>query len=65
MHQDDGTMARELLDYLTAWLRHHILIQDMAYKAYATSLADAEQPAPCELATLVAGAGPARCADAR
>jgi hemerythrin len=30
----DAAMARELLDCLTAWLRHHILIQDMAYKPY-------------------------------
>jgi hemerythrin-like metal-binding protein len=27
-------MAGELLDYLTEWLSHHILIQDMAYKPY-------------------------------
>jgi hemerythrin-like metal-binding protein len=27
-------LAKELLDYLTQWLRHHILIQDMAYKPY-------------------------------
>lgn len=31
---DDPKMARELFDYLTGWLRHHILIQDMAYKPY-------------------------------
>lgn len=27
-------LAKELFDYLTQWLRHHILIQDMAYKPY-------------------------------
>ncbi len=27
-------LAKELLDYLTQWLRHHILIQDMAYRPY-------------------------------
>jgi hemerythrin len=27
-------MAAELLEYLTGWLRHHILIQDMAFKPY-------------------------------
>jgi len=31
--------AKDLLEYLTAWLRHHILIQDMAYKAYLTNAA--------------------------
>ena len=30
-------LAKELLDYLTQWLRHHILIQDMAYKPYLRS----------------------------
>ena len=30
----DSNMVRELLERLTAWLRHHILIQDMAYKPY-------------------------------
>ncbi len=32
--ESDSGMARELLDRLTAWLCHHILIQDMAYKPY-------------------------------
>lgn len=32
--RDDPAIARELLDYLTEWLCHHILIQDMAYKPY-------------------------------
>lgn len=31
---DDPRLAQELLDYLTGWLRHHILIQDMAYKPF-------------------------------
>ena len=31
----DAAVARELLEYLTLWLSHHILIQDMAYKPYA------------------------------
>ena len=30
----DTEMASELLQYLTGWLRHHILIQDMAFKPY-------------------------------
>ena len=30
----DTKMASELLQYLTGWLRHHILIQDMAFKPY-------------------------------
>lgn len=30
----DIKMAGELLEYLTGWLRHHILIQDMAFKPY-------------------------------
>lgn len=29
-------MARDLHDYLLQWLIHHVLIQDMAYKPYAT-----------------------------
>ncbi len=28
------TATGDLLEYLKAWLNHHILIQDMAYKAY-------------------------------
>jgi len=30
----DCEMAAKLLEYLTGWLRHHILIQDMAFKPY-------------------------------
>lgn len=30
----DAGVAAELYDYLTNWLRHHILIQDMAYKPF-------------------------------
>lgn len=48
--QDDPKLARELLDYLTGWLRHHILIQDFAYKPYVADreLADemAREAAP-------------------
>jgi hemerythrin len=36
-------MARELQDYLTQWLRHHILIQDMAYKPYAIEQRNIEE----------------------
>lgn len=32
--RSDPGLASELLDYLTKWLAHHILIQDMAYKPY-------------------------------
>lgn len=34
--------TRELYDYLTGWLRHHILIQDMAYKPYVSNAPNAE-----------------------
>ena len=37
--------TRELYDYLTGWLRHHILIQDMAYKPYVSNVASAESVA--------------------
>jgi hemerythrin len=30
----DAELANEMQDYLTRWLCHHILIQDMAYKPY-------------------------------
>lgn len=30
----DSKLAATLFDYLTGWLRHHILIQDMAFKPY-------------------------------
>ncbi len=33
----DPALAAELYDYLTGWLRHHILIQDMAYKPYVNA----------------------------
>lgn len=39
---DDPTLARDLFDYLTGWLRHHILIQDMAYKPYVSNVAKLE-----------------------
>ncbi len=32
--------ARDLLEYLQAWLLHHILIQDMAYKPYVVGTPD-------------------------
>jgi hemerythrin len=32
--------APELLEYLKAWLLHHILIQDMAYKPYVAQTPD-------------------------
>ena len=41
----DPELTRELYDYLTGWLRHHILIQDMAYKPYISSVADLESVA--------------------
>ena len=34
----DSEMASELLEYLTGWLRHHILIQDMAFKPYVVGM---------------------------
>jgi hemerythrin len=37
--------TRELFDYLTGWLRHHILIQDMAYKPYVSNAPNAESVA--------------------
>jgi hemerythrin-like metal-binding protein len=38
-------LARELFDYLTQWLRHHILIQDMAFKPYVRGFLDAANDA--------------------
>ncbi|MBK8174108.1 MAG: hemerythrin family protein [Rhodospirillales bacterium] len=32
---DKSAIAQDLLDDLTAWLRHHIFVQDMAYRPYA------------------------------
>ncbi len=34
----DALLARELYAYLSGWLSHHILIQDMAYKPYIRAL---------------------------
>jgi len=48
---DSPKVAKELLDYLTGWLAHHILIQDMAYKPYVMGDNErdslASQAAPC------------------
>lgn len=38
-------IASELLDYLSNWLRHHILIQDMAFKPYVAGKPRAEEVA--------------------
>ena len=51
----DPGLARDLLIYLTAWLRHHILIQDMAYKPYIRGLGDDES----SLRATVRSIGPA------
>jgi hemerythrin-like metal-binding domain len=53
----DAKVATELYDYLTGWLRHHILIQDMAYKPFVVDTPElnamAERVAPpIELASL-------------
>ena len=41
----DPGMASELLDYLSGWLRHHILIQDMAFKPCVAGKPRAEEAA--------------------
>jgi hemerythrin-like metal-binding protein len=41
----DPETAGELLEYLSAWLRHHILIQDMAIKPYIAEIEQAETAA--------------------
>jgi hemerythrin len=38
-------MVQELRHYLTDWLLHHILIQDMAYKPYVEGVADMDRVA--------------------
>ncbi len=47
----DPAMVDELFNYLTGWLRHHILIQDMAYKPYVGAVRDVDriaiEAAPC------------------
>lgn len=35
--------ADSIYDFLTGWLRHHILIQDMAYKPYIRDREEAER----------------------
>lgn len=37
----DAGVTGALRDYLTRWLYHHILIQDMAYKPYVLAAAEA------------------------
>lgn len=39
----DPKLARQLSEYMIGWLRHHILIQDMAYKPYIGNGLRAEQ----------------------
>lgn len=39
----DTEMAGELLEYLTGWLRHHILIQDMAFKPYVLGVSRVDE----------------------
>lgn len=38
-------VAGELLEFLGGWLRHHILIQDMAYKPYVRAMNQPERVA--------------------
>ncbi len=38
-------MGKEVLEYLKRWLRHHILVQDMAYRPYAEGNAEADAAA--------------------
>lgn len=49
--RDDLSLARELLGYLTEWLRHHILIQDMAYKPYVRGVRGGEDASQAVLAS--------------
>jgi hemerythrin len=48
------TVARELREFLTNWLCHHILIQDMAYKPYVTKAGNVG-------AVVSTGPSPLRC----
>ncbi len=41
----ESVLATHLFDELAAWLRHHILIQDMAFKQYVDDAERAEQMA--------------------
>ena len=41
-HRPESAMIEELRDHLTRWLRHHILIQDMAFKPYVLAASDAD-----------------------
>lgn len=38
----DAELAATLFEYLSVWLRHHILIQDMAFKPYVLTADNAE-----------------------
>jgi hemerythrin-like metal-binding protein len=50
----DAAAAQDLLEYLKAWLLHHILIQDMAYKPYVAEALDLD-----EVTTMMATSLPA------
>lgn len=52
-------VASELLHYLSEWLRHHILIQDMAYKPYVREIDE-----PRRLSESLRGPAPAGMARA-
>lgn len=58
-----ATVAGELLDYLSEWLYHHILIQDMAYKPYVRAMSeprrvDEHLPPPGSVPISALAAGP-------
>ena len=40
-----GIVNQELLDYLKDWLRHHILVEDLAYRAHVERSAEAKEAA--------------------
>ncbi|MBK8209723.1 MAG: hemerythrin family protein [Rhodospirillales bacterium] len=41
--KSQASTVQELLDYLKAWLLHHILIQDMAYKPFVADAPNLEE----------------------
>lgn len=49
--------AATLYEYLTGWLQHHILIQDMAFKPYVTDGAAADRVARSAAEPITAMAG--------